>query len=100
MLIRLAYDIQFETPAPVAMVAMLNVHPSRIPDLLEPDVLRPEPNLETTGYIDDFGNRCVRFVAPQGPLRLSSTTLISDSGETDQENWSARERAMVRGLSR
>jgi transglutaminase-like putative cysteine protease len=94
MLIRLAYDIQFETPAPVAMVAMLNLHPSRIPDLLEPDVLRTEPSLETTSYSDDFGNRCVRFVAPQGPLRLSSTTLIRDSGEPDQVNWAARERAV------
>jgi hypothetical protein len=30
MLIRLAYDIQFEIPAEVAMVALLNVHPSRV----------------------------------------------------------------------
>ena len=29
ILIRLGYDIQFEMPAPVTMVALLNVHPSR-----------------------------------------------------------------------
>jgi hypothetical protein len=33
LLIRLGYDIQFEIPATVAMVGMLHVHPSRIPDL-------------------------------------------------------------------
>ena len=35
MLIRLAYDIQFEIPAPVAMVTLLSVHPTRVHDLLE-----------------------------------------------------------------
>jgi hypothetical protein len=33
MLIRLGYDIQFEIPSPVAMVALLSVHPSRAGDL-------------------------------------------------------------------
>lgn len=91
MLIRLAYDIQFELPAEVAMVALLNVHPSRAQDLLEPDELHVEPNLQVDHYIDSFGNRCSRFVAPRGPLRLSSTTLVQDSGDPDPYNWYARE---------
>jgi transglutaminase-like putative cysteine protease len=94
MLIRLSFDIQFEVPAPVAMVAILSVHPSRVPDLLEPDELQTEPRLEVTSYIDSFGNRCTRFVAPQGQLRLSSSTLIRDSGLPDAVNWSAREPAV------
>src|SRR5208282_1315131 len=94
MLIRLAYDIQFNIPAPVAMVALLNVHPSRVHDLLEPDELQTEPKLEIAHYIDSFGNRCARFVAPPGPLRLSSTTLIRDSGNPDPFNWFAREQAV------
>jgi transglutaminase-like putative cysteine protease len=94
MLIRLAYDIQFEIPAPVAMVALLNVHPSRLDDLLEPDELRIEPDLDVSTYIDSFGNRCSRFVAPVGPLRLSSTSLIQDSGNPDPYNWFAREHAV------
>ena len=91
MLIRLAYDIQFDIPAPVAMVALLNVHPSRISDLLESDELQIEPKIPVTHYIDGFGNRCARFVAPAGQLRLSSTTLIQDSGYPDILNLSARE---------
>ena len=94
MLIRLAYDIQFEIPAPVAMVALLNVHPSRVPDLLEPDEVQTEPRLEVAHYVDSFGNRCARFVAQPGLLRLSSTTLIRDSGNPDPFNWSAREQAV------
>jgi transglutaminase-like putative cysteine protease len=91
MLIRLAYDIQFQIPSPVAMVALLNVHPSRVPDLLEPDELQTEPRLEVTNYIDTFGNRCSRFVAPPGPLRLTSSTLIRVSDSPDEVNLSARQ---------
>jgi transglutaminase-like putative cysteine protease len=91
MLIRLAYDIQFEIPATVAMVALLNVHPSRASDLLEPDQLQTEPKLEVGSYIDGFGNRCARFVAPKGRLRISNSTLIRDSGQPDPFNWSACE---------
>jgi len=91
MLIRLGYDIQFDISAPVAMVALLNVHPSREQDLVEPDVLRVEPEIPITTYIDSFGNRCARFVAPPGRLRLSNSTLIQDSGNTDEVNLSARE---------
>jgi len=94
MLIRLSYDIQFDIPAPVAMVALLSVHPSRASDLLEPDELRTEPRLEVASYIDGFGNRCARFVAPRGQLRLSSSTLIRDSGQPDPVNWGAREVAV------
>jgi transglutaminase-like putative cysteine protease len=91
MLIRLGYDIQFEIAAPVAMVALLNVHPSRAHYLSEPDELHVEPNIPVTSYIDSFGNRCARFVAPPGRLRLSNSTLIRDSGFPDILNLAARE---------
>ena len=94
MLIRLAYDIQFEIPAEVAMVTLLHVHPSRAGDLLEPDELQTEPRLEVTSYQDSFCNRCARFVAPPGHLRLNSQTLIQDSGLIDPANFSARESAV------
>ncbi|MGA2429180.1 MAG: transglutaminase family protein [Candidatus Acidiferrum sp.] len=91
MILRLGYDIQFELPAPVAMVALLNVHPSRVADLLEPDELLVEPAVQIDSFIDSFGNRCTRFLAQQGPLRLSNSTLIYDSGLPDEVNPEARE---------
>jgi transglutaminase-like putative cysteine protease len=95
MLIRLAYDIQFDLPADVAMASLLYVHPSRAGDLLEPDELLTEPKLNVTGYLDTFGNRCARFVAPRGHLRLSGSTLIRDSGQPDPVDFSARESAVA-----
>jgi transglutaminase-like putative cysteine protease len=91
MRIRLGYDIQFEAPVSVPVVAMLNVHPSRVGDLLAPDRLRIEPDLEQEQYLDTFGNLCCRFSAPAGWIRLWNSTLIEDSGNVDPHDFSARE---------
>jgi transglutaminase-like putative cysteine protease len=91
MILRLGYDIQFDLPYPIAIVAMLNVHPSLVADLQEPDELSVEPATAVEEYIDTFGNRCVRFFAQSGPLRLSNSTLIYDSGLPDPVNLAARE---------
>ena len=91
MLIRIGYDIQFDVPASAPIVTLLHVHPSRDKDLIEPDALHIEPQVDATEYIDGFGNRCTRFVAPQGRLRLHNSTLIRDTGLQDQINIYARE---------
>jgi transglutaminase-like putative cysteine protease len=83
MLIRLGYDIQFELPEPVAFVTMLQVHPSREGDLLEPDEMTVAPHTRCDTYIDTFGNRCTRFRAQAGTLQLKGSTLITDSGDPD-----------------
>ena len=54
MLIRLGYDIQFETSAEVPIVTLLNVHPSRKNDLREPDELQHRPageHRELSGHV-------------------------------------------------
>jgi transglutaminase-like putative cysteine protease len=91
MLIRLGYDLVFDVPREVAVVAMLSVHPSRAADLLEPDDVRVNPPTNVVWYIDSFGNRCSRFIAPAGQIRLSGSTLIRDSGWPDAVNPQARE---------
>jgi transglutaminase-like putative cysteine protease len=91
VLIRLGYDIQFEIPAPVAMIALLNVHSSRFHALREPDHLQITPSVPLGFYWDSFGNMCSRFVAPPGRLRLYNSTLIEDSGQPDAVNPGACE---------
>lgn len=91
MLIRLGYDITFEIPATVPIIAMLNVYPSRANDLREPDQLKVEPHVNIDSYVDSFGNQCSRFVAQPGSVRLLNSTLIEDSGELDARNPDARE---------
>jgi transglutaminase-like putative cysteine protease len=91
MLIRLGYDIEFNIPQPVAIVALLGVHPSRLSDLREPDEPHIEPTVKAERFLDRFGNRCTRFLAPAGNLRLWNSTLIRDPGERDAVNFQARQ---------
>lgn len=91
MLIRLGYDIRFETLGIAPMIAMLNVHPSRVADLREPDRMNVDPPTPVDGYVDSFGNTCSRLVAHPGTLRLWNSTLIEDSGQPDPQYPSARQ---------
>jgi transglutaminase-like putative cysteine protease len=91
MKIRLGYDIAFEIPREVAMVALLHVHPSRVPDLLEPDELETSDGVVKDEYVDSFGNRCTRLLAPAGELALRASTLIEDSGLPDAAGTDAEE---------
>jgi hypothetical protein len=70
---------------------LLNVHPSRVPDLRSPDELCVDPGTQIESFIDGFGNRCTRFVAQQGMLRLSNSTLLEDPGFADRVSRDARE---------
>ena len=76
MLIRLGYDIRFDIAAPLAYVAQLKIHPSRVADLVESDILRIESSefgtypaedgsniVPSHEYIDGYGNICTRFTA-------------------------------------
>ncbi|HEY3827084.1 MAG TPA: transglutaminase family protein [Bryobacteraceae bacterium] len=96
MLIRLGYDISLEVTQPTTIVAVLNVHPSRVADLREADEIQLSPDLTRERYWDSFGNICTRMIAPQGNLRLRGSTLIEDSGEPDAIDWSAPQLAVGR----
>jgi transglutaminase-like putative cysteine protease len=91
MMIRLGYDIQFETASAVPIVTLLNVHPSRRQDLRAPDELHTDPLVKVENYEDSFGNHSCRLVAPAGGIRFQNSTLIEDSGKPDLEDKDAVE---------
>lgn len=98
MLLSSEFDIQFHLPAPAAVVAMLHLHPSlqsvvRSGDELHVDHLGTASSYEgeqmripvpVTEYLDAFGNRCSRFVAPAGHLKLWGTSLVDVEGTPDK----------------
>ena len=91
MLIRIGFDILFDVPAAAPMVLMLYTHPSRERDLQAPETLTIDPPGAPQDFIDGFGNRCARIVAPAGQLRLRSDAVIADSGELDPVNLEAKQ---------
>ena len=74
---------------------MLNVHPSRAHDLITPDRLRIMPSRAISPYIDGFGNKCVRILAPPGQLRVACDTIVADSGKPDRVDLSAEQHAVA-----
>lgn len=83
MHIRLGYELKYTFAQATPVILTLNVHHSRSGDLIEPDHLHTEPAVPTRAYHDGFGNWCTRLVAPAGPVRIWSESLINDSGLPD-----------------
>ncbi len=105
MLILSEFDIQFQLPAPTPFVALLHLHPSLGPLLRSGNDLRVEhfssgavegsPTVvPSTDYLDSFGNRCARFVAPAGKLRLSGTSVIDADPYPDRIYADAQQSAI------
>ena len=83
MYIRIGYELIYDCPQPTPMILTLNVHYSRVSDLVTPDYMITAPAIAVSGYRDGFGNWCTRMVAPQGRIRLFTDAIIRDSGEPD-----------------
>ena len=90
MQIRVGFEMVYGFAARTPVVLMLNVHPSRAIDMIQPDHLRIAPALPLTRYLDAFGNVCTRLVAPAGELKISTDALIADSGLPDPLEPTAR----------
>lgn len=83
MKIRIGYELVYDCPKPTPMILTLNVHHTRVSDLLFPDHMTADPPVPATAYRDSFGNWCSRIVAPQGLLRLSAHAVVNDTGQRD-----------------
>src|SRR5450755_367355 len=73
------------------MMLVLNVHYTRISDLLVPDHVTTDPSVPVAVYRDSFGNWCTRLVAPVGQIRIASSAIVKDSGEPDPVARDARQ---------
>ena len=91
MRILVGCEMTYELQQPTPMIAMLNVHASRVSDLERPDYLVTHPSVPIEGYRDSFGNWCNRFVAPAGTFTLKTDTVVRDSGNPDGQVGSAPE---------
>ena len=91
MHIRIGYELIFEVPVPTCMLLALYVHPSRQKDLQGPEKIQVDPPVPVVDYIDGFGNKLARIVAPAGTLRITHQNIIRDTGELDVVGWVAEQ---------
>jgi transglutaminase-like putative cysteine protease len=98
MLVKSEYDIQFHLSMPTPMMAMLHLHPSVEPRVragnelaVEHIDLETKANIPVSEYRDVFGNRCTRFVARAGAIRLSGTSVVEMEGLADPINAHAKQ---------
>ena len=83
MHIRAGYEIAFDCMQPTPMLLVLNIHPSRVPDLLTPQQITFDREVVPYDYIDGFGNVCTRIIAPVGRTAIRTDFVIDDSGLPD-----------------
>jgi transglutaminase-like putative cysteine protease len=84
MQIRLGYELIYDCPQPTPMILTLNIHFTRVSDIVVPDHLVTSPSIPITGYRDGFGNWCSRILAPPGQIRLSTDAIVNDTGRPDE----------------
>jgi transglutaminase-like putative cysteine protease len=84
MRIHVGFEMTYDCPQPTPMILNLNVHFTRVSDLVGRDDLVFDPPVRMTGYRDSFGNWCTRIVAPQGRMRISADALVNDNGAPDR----------------
>jgi transglutaminase-like putative cysteine protease len=85
MLIRNEFAIEFNLPQDAAMIALLRLYPTLDAQVLEPDTLTAEHGgavgtesepVAVDEYVDSFGNRCSKFLARAGYLKLCGSSLV------------------------
>ena len=94
MQIRIGYELVYSCVQPTPIILTLNVHSSRVSDLLAPDHIKTTPSLPLSTYRDLYGNWVTRLVLPSGDTLISTDTIINDSGELDKISPNAQQFAV------
>jgi len=83
MQIRVGFEMIHDCPQPVPMIFNVNVHFTRVSDLVGRETLVFDPPVPLAAYRDSYGNWCTRIVAPKGRMRVSVDAIVNDSGMPD-----------------
>ena len=83
MKINVGFEMIFDCPKPTPMIFNLNVHFTRVSDLVGRDALMFDPPVPMAAYRDAFGNWCTRIVAPKGRTRVTADAVVNDTGLPD-----------------
>ncbi len=91
MKFRVGYELQYDFPQPTPVISMLNIHFTRVSDLMMPDHMVVSPAVPISGHRDEFGNWCSRFLAPTGRMIISADAVVRDTGRPETVVSNARQ---------
>ena len=80
MVIKGGFNLAFQCLQPTPMVLAIHVRPERLGDMVEPETITLFPQVEHETFLDSFGNKCTRLIAPPGRLSIWSRFVVVDSG--------------------
>ncbi|MEX2616386.1 MAG: transglutaminase family protein [Alphaproteobacteria bacterium] len=83
MLVRFGFEISLQCTMPVPMTLALSPHSGFRARRIGSDRVQSEPQILVNEYIDAFGNRMSRIVAPPGMLTLWSDCAVESDGLPD-----------------
>jgi transglutaminase-like putative cysteine protease len=76
----LAYDFLDYTP----VILTIHIRPEETAKLVEPETFTLFPETSYVNYIDSFGNKCTRLIAPPGRLSIWNRFVMADDGLPEQ----------------
>jgi transglutaminase-like putative cysteine protease len=92
--IRFGYELAYNVPWLTPMIFTLHCQPKAEQQLLRPDIMRTDPAVPLSFYLDAFGNTCTRLEAPAGLLRVTANGIMQDCGAPEPAQWAATEHAV------
>ena len=81
--LHVGHELIFDCPQPTPMILTLNLHFTRVSDLLRAEQITIRPSVPITAYRDSFGNWCSRLVAPTGETLIATDATLRDTGKPD-----------------
>jgi transglutaminase-like putative cysteine protease len=94
MLIRAGYNVSFLFEKPTPLLLLGHLFPSLASRVKLPEQLVVQPPVPVTEFVDNYGNRCVRLVAPAGRTAFVNNVIAEDSGLPEAQAWNVRQHAV------
>ncbi|MGB8817655.1 MAG: transglutaminase family protein [Rhizobiaceae bacterium] len=91
MLIRIGFEIIVSCQAPVPMLMALSTHSQFPGRIIGKDMVRSSNTAPLSEYLDGFGNRITRTVAPAGKTTYWSDCVVEVDGSLDHVPVGARQ---------
>ena len=84
MLIKGGYNLAYDCLDFTPMILAIHIRPEETINLVSPETFSVFPMTSHEDYIDSFGNRCTRLIAPPGRLSIWNRFVIANSGLPEQ----------------